>query len=126
MISPLNLEVSVTGETFLLQVDVTYVIDDDCPKAIYTDKRLLIFSIINLLSNACKFTHEGSITCSFKSAETIVPFCRTISDIALLIEVEDTGIGVANASLEFLWGKPFIQEDNGRFGKTSSTESRLF
>ena len=43
MISPLNLEVSVTGETFLLQVDVTYVIDDDCPKAIYTDKTAFDF-----------------------------------------------------------------------------------
>ncbi|MEC4803940.1 MAG: GAF domain-containing protein [Jaaginema sp. PMC 1079.18] len=55
----------------------------DLPQ-IYADRDRLIQVLINLISNAVKFTQQGSVTCR--------AFCRNLD---LYIEISDTGIGIA-------------------------------
>ena len=60
-------------------------IDKNLPKLILTDKQKLIQILVNLLSNANKYTQvKGDITVSIKSREN-----------TLEITVEDNGIGIS-------------------------------
>src|SRR5271156_4634222 len=58
-----------------------------CPAAVgalYTDRTKLKQSLLNLLSNAGKFTHEGRVKLEFRPAATEISFI-----------VSDTGIGMS-------------------------------
>jgi len=63
-------------------------ISEDLPQ-IYADQEKIKQILINLISNAAKFTHEGQITVS---VEYIDDFFK--------IEVSDTGTGIASEALE--------------------------
>lgn len=65
----------------------------DLPQ-IYGDRDRLIQVLINLISNAVKFTDQGSIT------------CRSWSEAGqLVIQVQDTGMGIAPADQEKIFEK---------------------
>lgn len=69
------------------------------PLYVKGDATRLSQALINLLTNACKFTHAGGqVTLRLRSADT-----------AALIEVADDGIGLAPESLERIFGL-FVQE----------------
>ena len=61
--------------------------------------------IANLVGNAVKFTDEGSIVVCVTLLE------RTASDMALQIDVEDTGIGIAPEAQSKIF-EHFLQADN--------------
>lgn len=66
----------------------------------------------NLLTNAIKFTEQGSVTCRMRILNEDETGCLTI------FEIQDTGIGMNDATLNMLF-KPFVQADAtiaGRFG----------
>lgn len=65
--------------------------------------------LINLIGNALKFTHEGSITVSVKQNDGVTTF-----------RVTDTGIGIPEAELPFIF-KPFRQVDNSSTRKTGGS-----
>jgi signal transduction histidine kinase len=68
---------------------------------VYADHRLLKQMLINLLSNACKFTPPGgTIDCSL-----------SIDGAGLTFAVTDTGIGIPAADLERVL-EPFVQVDS--------------
>ncbi len=70
--------------------------------------------LVNLMSNAIKFTEEGSVTLTF--CGEAVP--DGVTD--LTVSVTDTGIGIAEEALPSLFN-PFMQEDASiarRFGGT--------
>jgi signal transduction histidine kinase len=68
---------------------------------IYADERLLKQMLLNLLSNACKFTPPGgNITCSL-----------AIDDAQVVFSVADTGVGIPAEHLERIL-QPFVQLDS--------------
>ncbi|MBD2082039.1 CHASE2 domain-containing protein [Leptolyngbya sp. FACHB-17] len=75
----------------------------DIPDWIETDERKIRQVLINLLTNALKFTNEGSI------ALRVFP----VKSSLLRFEVEDTGIGIADYEIQTLF-KPFTQTESGR------------
>jgi PAS domain S-box-containing protein len=76
-------------------------IDKDMP-TITTDRQKVKQILLNLLSNALKFTHQGGVTI----AATRNPGDRTVS-----ISVSDTGIGIAPPDQERIF-EDFRQLDN--------------
>ena len=78
----------------------------------------MLFRSLNLLNNAIKFTHHGSVSLSVvqKFRDTS---CKPNS-ITLYFEVRDTGIGIDEKQIKRLF-KPFSQADSSvtrRFGGT--------
>ncbi|AZZ36306.1 hypothetical protein CIK05_05710 [Bdellovibrio sp. qaytius] len=67
--------------------------------------------LINLISNAIKFTHEGEITVRASVLS------NTADDLEIRFEVEDSGIGISDETIKKLF-QPFTQAD--------STMSRKF
>ena len=63
---------------------------------IYGDQRRMHQVMLNLLSNAAKFTHNGTVTLS-------VQFNDTQEKRWIEISVQDTGIGMSSTQLEQLF-----------------------
>lgn len=76
--------------------------NSDFPQHIKTDSAKLRQIFINLLNNAVKFTEEGEINLRLGMHD------NHADNIILRIEVEDTGIGIAEADLDYVF-KPFEQ-----------------
>nr|ACJ76428.1 hybrid sensor kinase RscS [Aliivibrio fischeri] len=68
------------------------------------DKPRIRQIIFNLISNAVKFTHKGSITLNF--SHTLTPK----GEQAVQIKVQDTGIGIRKKRLKHIF-EPFIQAE---------------
>ena len=73
-------------------------IDESIPKVLYGDASRLKQICVNILTNAVKYTKEGSITFSINSVIKN-DVCR------LIISVEDTGIGIKQENLNKLFNK---------------------
>ena len=69
----------------------------DLPNYIRTDEQKLRQVLINLLSNALKFTKEGSITLRMSSLRSEGKL------ITINCEVEDTGEGISAEELDILF-----------------------
>ncbi|MEC4983926.1 MAG: response regulator [Oscillatoria sp. PMC 1068.18] len=84
----------------------------DVPRYISTDERKLRQVLINLLGNAIKFTHLGSVCLRVKAGtendSKRFPFDPQVPTIKLIFAVEDTGIGIAPQEIESLFD-PFVQ-----------------
>ena len=70
-------------------------------KTIYADKTKLTQALLNLLSNACKFTDHGEVTLS-------VTRLNKNHKKWILFSIKDTGIGISESQFETLF-KPFTQ-----------------
>lgn len=77
--------------------------DEDVPQWVQADERKLRQVLLNLLSNAVKFTQQGKISLRVS--------CLSVNQ--LRFEVEDTGIGIAEHEMEWLF-KAFMQTESGR------------
>ena len=75
------------------------IINNEADGEFLVDEKKLFQILLNLLSNAAKFTHEGTITLS-----------AIISHQQLLIEVSDTGIGIEQTQQDIIF-EPFRQID---------------
>jgi CheY-like chemotaxis protein len=62
---------------------------DKLPVWVISDRHRLMQVLVNLLGNAIKFTHQGSVTLSIEQKES-----------QLLFSVTDTGIGISHERLE--------------------------
>jgi signal transduction histidine kinase len=96
-------EVRAELEPIILRtrLTVTTQLDRDLP-ALSTDRQKVKQILLNLLSNALKFTHHGSVTIAARRN----PRDRTIS-----LLVSDTGIGIAPADQDRIF-EDFRQLDN--------------
>lgn len=82
------------------EVVVNIEVANDMP-CIVGDRRRINQIILNLVSNACKFTEEGEIK-----------IAGEVKDGKLFVQVSDTGIGIAEEDLELIF-KPFEQTRAG-------------
>ena len=72
-------------------------IDGRLPAAVYGDEKRLRQVLINLLGNAVKFTHQGTVT-----------FKVGLTKDKIRFQIEDTGIGIPAEQLEAIF-EPFQQ-----------------
>ncbi len=86
---------------------------DDNIGSVYVDISKLKQALINILGNAAKFTHEGTITLSVDR----------LSDLGqdwVLFRIIDTGIGISDSQQKTLF-KPFTQADESTTRKYGGT-----
>lgn len=83
-------------------------VDSDIPCQLYGDDVRIRQVLTNILTNAVKYTHEGTIWLRVKYSQT--------NDVAMLtFEVEDTGIGIKEEDLPKLSAEfERIEEDKNR------------
>ncbi len=99
-------------------IDLFYLIERDVPLTVIGDAFRLGQVLINLISNAVKFTSQGQIIVRVKRSDqelTPVP-----GRIELLFSVTDTGMGIPRDKLKILFA-PFTQADGSvtrKFGGT--------
>ncbi len=106
--------VKVQGKSVALKDDIA----PDVPFVIAGDPKRLRQIIINLMSNALKFTREGSVT--VRVSKDVKHLARPSRGIALRFEVTDTGIGMSEDVASRLF-KPFVQADNSTSRKYGGT-----
>jgi len=95
-------------------VDVAISIDDDMPKTIVGDQVRLRQVIVNLMSNAVKFTHSGEIILTVNTVN------KSDESAVLRFAVADSGIGISHEKQKRLF-KAFSQADTSttrQFGGT--------
>jgi signal transduction histidine kinase len=75
------------------QVPIAFDISPSVCDAVITDEEWLWQMLLNLLTNACKYTDKGGITVNIKIDPTItLPIAENVATpVALLFEVADTG-----------------------------------
>lgn len=95
-------------------IDLLYKIDADVPVHITGDRLRLRQVLMNLISNAVKFTHKGEV---FVKAE--LQF-KQGKDAVISFKVEDTGIGISKDKLDKLF-KSFSQVDSSTTRKYGGT-----
>ncbi len=84
-------------------------LDERLPQAIRTDEQRLKQILINLLSNAFKFTEAGAVTLDIHWARDEDP-SRSSAAGRIAFSVTDTGIGIEQSKLEDIF-EAFQQED---------------
>jgi signal transduction histidine kinase/ActR/RegA family two-component response regulator len=87
------------------QVRLNCYIDEHVPNIIYTDPARLKQILVNLLSNAFKFTEKGEIEIHIENIK------EQDHEVLLLFSVTDTGIGIAKDKLKTLF-QSFHQVDS--------------
>ncbi|AKL97216.1 signal transduction histidine-protein kinase BarA [Clostridium aceticum] len=77
-------------------LDFHVLVDQEVPETIFTDVHKLQQILNNLLSNAFKFTEEGSVTLKISCSEKeFLSSAETSLKNPVIISVEDTGIGIS-------------------------------
>lgn len=96
-------------------LDLVYEIDHDVPAQIIGDSLRLRQVLVNLVSNAIKFTEEGEIFLGVHLLKT-----KADGKIELQFEVRDSGIGIPEEKMERLF-KAFSQVDSSTSRKYGGT-----
>ena len=112
-------EVGDMFEVRAMQKDLALVIEcaPDVPRFVKMDEGKLRQVLINLLGNAIKFTHAGSIALRVGVVnETVADHQQDFQNYLLKFSVEDTGIGIAPENLAHIF-EPFIQLEEGNLSQ---------
>jgi len=83
------------------KLTITLTLQKDLP-SLYSDRQKVKQILLNLLSNALKFTHHGGVTITARAEKR---------DRTVQLSVSDTGIGIASADQEKIF-EDFRQLDN--------------
>ncbi len=78
------------------KIDILVNVDPDIPRGIIADEVRIRQIIVNLMTNAIKFTHKGSVTLT-------VSHTKQDYGINLFVSVADTGIGITEENIEKLF-----------------------
>ncbi len=93
---------------------LSYSLSPDTPPALLGDPYRLKQIMINLVSNSVKFTKEGKVHFSVKSIQ------KQTGEIELVFECTDTGIGIDENKLNFIF-EDFTQEEMSTTRKYGGT-----
>ncbi len=96
----------IEGRASAKKLELIIDADKTTPCNLYGDDVRLHQIITNILTNAVKYTHEGSVTLRIR--------WKSAGDgkkILLIVSVEDTGIGISDENKEKLFGS-FERFDN--------------
>jgi PAS domain S-box-containing protein len=88
---------------------------ENVPRYVRCDERKLRQVLLNLLTNAVKFTTVGSVRLRISSQEMPPDSVLASAYRLLRFEVQDTGVGIAPAEAESLF-EPFVQGERGQQG----------
>ena len=89
-------------------LELTVEVDAAAPEGITSDRRRIEQILRNLVSNALKFTEQGSVALRFRPAAAAGPD----DGDGLAIEVSDTGIGISTEQQQLIF-EAFRQVDGG-------------
>ncbi|MCR5356406.1 MAG: response regulator [Lachnospiraceae bacterium] len=88
---------SITERAQSKGLEFKIYVDPALPSELYGDDTRINQVIMNLLTNAVKYTHEGSVTLTIEGRE------RKDGKICLFVEVKDTGIGIKESDMDKLF-----------------------
>jgi PAS domain S-box-containing protein len=113
---PLNLRTCIEGVLDLLApkarekgLELAYLMDAEVPAQILGDINRLRQILVNLVSNAVKFTETGEVTVSVVARRLLSS--AEAASYAIRFAVKDTGIGIPSDRLNRLF-QPFSQVDS--------------
>ncbi len=95
-------------------LELLYEAEPNTPSQIISDPTRLNQVLLNLISNAIKFTHEGEVSLSIKEIKRIGQVSQ------LQFSIRDTGIGIPPEKVDTLF-KPFVQVDASTTRKYGGT-----
>lgn len=98
-------------------IDIKVCVDPLVPKNLFGDVKRLTQVLLNLMSNAVKFTNYGSVDVNIVLETPLTEYSK---HIMLSFSVTDTGIGLTSEECVRLF-KPFMQADSSvsrRYGGT--------
>ncbi|HZG73462.1 MAG TPA: response regulator, partial [Chondromyces sp.] len=104
-------------------LEFTVQTDQDLPNLFYTDEQRLQQIVKNLLSNAFKFTEEGSVHVEIGQAESRDKEKFSLNpriECWLKVKVSDTGIGISQDHLDVIF-EAFQQVDGATMRKYGGT-----
>ncbi len=110
----LQIKELVNYQALSKNLQINYVIDADVPKYIWVDYIRLKQVLINLLTNAIKFTHIGGIDLTISTLEVHK------NAASLRFSVKDTGIGIRKSNQKIIF-QAFSQEDSSTTKKFGGT-----
>jgi PAS domain S-box-containing protein len=96
------------------QIELNFIVDKNIPKYIWADHMRLKQILLNLLTNAIKFTSKGEVKLSISTIETFE------NKSLLRFSVSDTGIGIKKKSRNKIF-QAFVQEDSSTTKKFGGT-----
>src|SRR3954462_14561616 len=94
-------------------VALDYRWESEIPASINSDPHRLYQLLTNLISNAIKFTEQGSVL-------VVARLNRDVQPATLQFEVRDTGIGIASEKIDAIF-QPFVQADSSVTRKYGGT-----
>lgn len=111
--------ISNIDNLFRLQVNSKNLIfsingKNEIPKWVFGDELKIKVVLINLISNAIKFTNIGSVALSFSADGS-----DSEESFKLSVEIEDTGVGISKNEQEKLF-KFFSQTTSGEYSKSGT------
>lgn len=103
---PFHIQTTIKGlELQALQkgLKLLLTIDETIPHCIKGDPLSLRQVLVNLVGNAIKFTHRGTIEVRLAKAETDNPLGGSDRTVGVTFEVEDTGIGIPQEFIDSIF-----------------------
>ena len=103
-------------------IDFNTELGDDVPKIIISDRQRVEQILRNLLSNAMKFTEQGSVTLHIDLAKSDTRFVHSDlnAERTIGLSIIDTGIGISSHKIQEIF-EAFQQEDGSTSRKFGGT-----
>lgn len=114
---PVNLKILMkeVQSIFILKasekgIHLSFTISENTPSTIHIDEKYLRQILFNLIGNAVKFTHKGSVDVNIKTIDKE----DNTSKINLIFSIIDSGIGIPEQELNRIF-EPFTQVANQNY-----------